>query len=1031
MLVPQAGEGMTGSQMTGRIQRVGAIVILCSAGWGQQTDVTTVRLLAERLHGAYAAKDLDAVDALWSDQSKDKAAHHEATRRLFTTGTGSAVREITVRDPEVTEGRARLRVDREILAAPDAAGGGKSKLVLEWVKDASEWRVSKETPAAQDLAIRLAALPATDSPDQLMAANPDLLDGELARALIDQGRSSRNRGDPKKALAVFELARSIAERAGSAAARALALNDMGLVYFDQGEYPRALECYRTSIELSQGLNDDAGTSRALSNVSAVYSAIGDPGSASQSLEKSLAIGERLHDTELITSALGSMAILHARRGDYLHALALFQRSQELLKNGSDPRALAGNLNNIGNVYLWQGDLEQSQDYFLRELEVARSAGLKALVAVAWMGLGRVAEFRGNLRTAIDNYEKSLAVLNETGNRPFAASDLTFIGSAYSMVGEQEKAVEYFQKGLEIQKAIRERSEGALTMGRIAEVYNRKGDFRRAMEAAGEAREMADAAGLREALWRADLEAGRASQGTGENAQAEQHYRDAIATIEALRQGVAGAETEQETSFENKLEPFHRLVGLLIASGRNSEAFDYGERARARALMDVLRNGRPELSALMSPEDRRRDQDLRTRLASLNTQVMRARYANSPAQLSALGAEVRHARAEYVSFENDLYAGNPRWKAAGTAAPVTIEEAVALIPDAKTAVLEFVVTDDQLYGFALQSGQKLRAFSMAVSRQALTDQVRLFQRQLAARNLGFRTTASALYQMVIAPAGIDLARTRQLVIVADSVLWELPFQALTAPGGKFLLDSCAISYAPSLTALKTMMEVKRTRRSNPAGTQLLAMGDPVLERSLEGRVKSLYRDEILEELPGARAEVQSLGRIYGGQSRVYVGPEAREGRFKAEAARARVLHLATHAVLNNASPLYSYLLLAGEQSGSEDGLLEARELLTMNLNAELVVLSACETARGRIGAGEGVIGMSWALLVSGVPTTVLSQWKVASESTSAFMTAFHQNRKKDMSDAEALRAAAISLRKNPAYQHPFYWAPFTLIGAGLN
>jgi CHAT domain-containing protein len=229
----------------------------------------------------------------------------------------------------------------------------------------------------------------------------------------------------------------------------------------------------------------------------------------------------------------------------------------------------------------------------------------------------------------------------------------------------------------------------------------------------------------------------------------------------------------------------------------------------------------------------------------------------------------------------------------------------------------------------------------------------------------------------------------------------------------------------------MVEMKRERTRGAAATGLLAMGNPTLG-GVQSKLKAVYRDAALEDLPAAKTEVENLGRIYGAGSRVYVGAEARESRFKAEAGEARVLHLATHAVLNNASPLYSYLLLANDPgTSSEDGLLEARELLTMKLQAELAVLSACETARGRVGAGEGVIGLSWALLVSGVPSTVLSQWKVASDSTSLFMTAFHENRKKSMSDAEALRAAALTLRKNPAYQHPFYWAPFTVIGAPLN
>lgn len=211
-----------------------------------------------------------------------------------------------------------------------------------------------------------------------------------------------------------------------------------------------------------------------------------------------------------------------------------------------------------------------------------------------------------------------------------------------------------------------------------------------------------------------------------------------------------------------------------------------------------------------------------------------------------------------------------------------------------------------------------------------------------------------------------------------------------------------------------------------------MGNPAWGSGEVERVKAVYRDENFGNLPLAETEVAKLRQIYGEEgSHVYIGREARESRFKAEAAQSKVLHLATHGVLNNASPLYSYLLLADEGGGREDGLLEARELLQMKLQAELAVLSACETARGRVGTGEGLIGLSWALFVSGVPTTVLSQWKVESDSTSQLMVAFHQNRKKGLSDAEALRAAALAIRNEPAYQHPFYWAPFIVIGAGLN
>jgi CHAT domain-containing protein len=1008
-----------------------AFLVLGAACRGQQAELTSVRLIAERLHAAYANKDLEGVVSLWNDQSPQKAAQVEAARKLFANAAITAIREATTKDPEqIAEGRIRLRVDRELAGGP---GAGKTQLVLEWVRDGSDWKIIKESRAADDLASRLAALPATNKPDALLAANSDVPGADVASALIDQSTDDRNRGNMAVALAKLAVARTIAEHSGAETTRALALNNTGLVYAEHGDYTLALDSYRESLALSEKLHDDRGIARVMVNVSFIYSGIGELNVASEYLEKSLAAGERLQDKRLVVTALGNMAINYARRADYLRALALFQRVQDLVKSSNDTRGLAGNLNNIGNVYLWQGDLNQASDYFGRELEVATSAGLKPLTAVAWMGLGRVAQFRGDFSTAISSFEKCLAVFNETGNKPYAAAVLTFLGNAYSYAGQQAKAVEYFQKGLDLQNAMGAASEAALTLGRIAEVHNRKGDYAAALKTAAEGRKLADSSGVREASWMADLQEGRAQQGLGNNPSADAHFRSAIATIEAIRQDVAGTESERENYFETKLEPYHRLVGLLLAGGRSAEALEFAERAKARVLLDVLNGGKVDLSTVMSADERRREQTYRFRLASLNTQLAQARRANSASQVADVNKTLESARLEYDRFENELYTRHPMWKVQSAAQPVGVDQVRAILPDSNEAFLEYVLAEDEVYVFSASGeGGELKVATLPISRATLTESVNRLQHLVATRNLGYRTVAAALYKSLIAPAGIELAHTRHLVIVPDGVLWELPFQALVNTDGRHLLDSCAISYAPSLTVLKDMIQVKRERIQSAAATRLLAMGNPALGQGIESKVKAFYRDSAPEDLPAAKTEVQNLGRIYGADSRVYVGDQARESRFKSEAGDARVLHLATHAVLNNASPLYSYLLLASDSgSGAEDGLLEARELLTMKLHAELAVLSACETARGRVGAGEGVIGLSWALLVSGVPSTVLSQWKVASDSTSLFMTSFHENRKKHMSDAEALRAAALSLRKNPAYQHPFYWAPFTVIGAPLN
>jgi CHAT domain-containing protein/tetratricopeptide (TPR) repeat protein len=999
---------------------------LCAA---QPAAVTAVRLAAQRLHAAYSTADLDGVAALWSGQSPQRAAGQEQARKWFA-GSAAGIRETTVRDPEVEGDRARVRIDREIAPA-------NLRLVLEYVKEQGEWKIWKETAASEDLSVRLVAASTDQEQAGLLKTNQDLIGPDLASALLDRGLEARNHGDSGRALKGYGLAQSIAGRGGAVQARAV--NGIGLVHFDQGDYAEALNWYQKSLAISESLHDDRGTARTLNNIGALYSDAGDSSLAWENFERSLALGEKLHNDAVMANATGNMALVYGRRGDYGHALSLLKRSYDLSVPGGDKRALSVILVNTGDMFLWKGDGAQAEDYFQRSLAMAEAGGLKGLTGYAYMSLGHAAEFRGDLQEAIRKYEKSLAICNQVGDKFCAAAVHSNLGSAFSLLGEQTKALEFFQKGLEIHKAIGDGSEIPLAMARMAAVYNRKGESQEALRVAQEAGRLGAASGLREAVWRAHLEAGKAHQAQHESARAEAEFTGAIATIEEMRLDVGGAESERENFFEDKLEPYHRMLGLLVASGRTEEAFGYAERAKARVLVEVLKNGRTGLSGMMTAGERRHDSDLMIKLASLNTRLMRAGHSSppNPKVLAELTSDLNQTRLQYAGYQTILYAAHPELRLQnGAIEPATLTQATQVLPGVDAAFVEFVVTDEKLYTFVSGGGGEpkdaaaVNVFTSPLSRKELTERVEHFRHQLETRDLRFRSSAVELYKLLFGPAGSDLLRRRRVILVPDGVLWELPFQALVNRSGEYLLDHWSISYAPSITAFHAMVEMKRQRKPAPGQTQLLAMGNPASGPGEAERVKALQGRD-LGNLPLAETEVRRLGRIYGEkQSRIYIGAEARESRFKAEAAAPDVLHLATHGILNNASPLYSYILLAGDGEGdAEDGLLEAWELMQMKLNAQLAVLSACETARGRVGAGEGVVGLSWALFVAGVPATVLSQWKVASDSTSRLMVAFHQNRQSGMSDAAALRAAALTVRKDPVYQHPFYWAPFIAIGAG--
>jgi CHAT domain-containing protein len=345
---------------------------------------------------------------------------------------------------------------------------------------------------------------------------------------------------------------------------------------------------------------------------------------------------------------------------------------------------------------------------------------------------------------------------------------------------------------------------------------------------------------------------------------------------------------------------------------------------------------------------------------------------------------------------------------------------------------------------------VRPYSIPVSWKILTKKVEELHDGLLEGSIGFDIASAKLFQLLLGLAAPALKGMETLIFVPDDVLWEVPFQALKDETGHYLIEKRAIFYAPSLTALREMRQRKlgRISKAGISGSNksqapdsmrtLLAFGDPVFSSRRSAQLETGERNEVLYSLPTTKLEVNTLREIYGPlSSAAYVGSQATEEKAKSEIFKYRVLHFATHGILDETNPLYSRIvLLQPAATSSEDGFLEAREIMKMDLNADLAVLSACQTARGRISRGEGVIGLNWGLFAAGCPTTVVSQWNVEANSTSRLMIDFHSallsiNRDADhvSRTAEALRQAALKMLKSPDFSRPIYWAGFIVVGDG--
>jgi CHAT domain-containing protein len=244
---------------------------------------------------------------------------------------------------------------------------------------------------------------------------------------------------------------------------------------------------------------------------------------------------------------------------------------------------------------------------------------------------------------------------------------------------------------------------------------------------------------------------------------------------------------------------------------------------------------------------------------------------------------------------------------------------------------------------------------------------------------------------------------------------VPFQAIRKEGGPYLLQQYTITYAPSVSALLEMRKRADRIKAGPGGrVPVLAVG-------------GVNFTPDLKPLPASGPEAEGIAALFGGRGRVLTGDQATRDGITRVAGSARFLHLATHGLVNGARPLFS--ALAVTPSGGDDGRLYAHDLMDLDLSAELVVLSACETALGKEYRGEGTIGLAWATFVAGSPAVVVSQWSVADDSTARLMKGFYErlNAGTDPTKAEALRQAQLALLKDRKTRHPFYWAPFVLVG----
>ncbi len=1006
---------------------------------------------------AYDARDVGRIMRLWHEASPSLAADRRRITllalddvRLLVDGNQVEVRDATGTlleryELSMQDGRVWALVRPEP-ATPLAAAREQIHRGAEYLEagelDAAQTaftRAAELAETAGHAATRAAAqrglgsLAATrgDSETALQHLEQALAVSKAAgdrhgegRVLVQLAHIDRTGGEFDRALTRFREAQQIFLDRGHRLAAAYALYGIGIIHNIRDEWSESHPPLAESARIFEELGDIDGQASALNALGIRARSRGSYAEGAVILRRAFELYRAAGSLAGMSVAQGNLAVALAMQGHYAEAVTAFRESLAMHERLGRFHHVMISLGNTGEMYRLLGDFEQAREYFERSLAMAEKAGSKPGVSVALHNLAQIRLDEDDPRGAIELYRKSMAIDEETGDHGAVTRTLHNLGRAHHAAGDRDAARAFFEKSLALARKLEHPESIVLALGMVADLTD---DPAQSIELARQTFAAAEQIAAPEIVLAAHIGLGRAYRRAARLDEARAEIERAVGIAEELRRSVPGEEIEQQQAFANLIMPYQEMVGVLVDQRDVAGALEYAERAKARVLLDVLRNGRPDLGSVLTAEERVRETELAVQLGDVNREYRDALVGGHVAP--ELLAKVRKARLDYEAFLDSAFAAHPQLRRErGEIPPARTSDAGALLATgAADAFLEFVVTEDKTYLFAITTTGGLRVHTIPAGRRQLKAEVLRFRELLASHDLTYGAAARALYERLLAPAAAQLRGKRTLCIVPDGPLWELPFQTLQPSEAEFLLDRHAVYFAPSLTVLRETMREPAPRGGD---AQLIAFGNPVMPKETPGRSARVRRDASLAPLPHTETEIRNIAALYGSRnSRVHLRADAREEVVKAEAGRYDVLHFATHGVLDDQNALYSRLVFSPPSSASEDGLLEAREIMRLDLRARLAVLSACETARGRVGAGEGLIGLSWALFVAGVPTAVVSQWSVDSASTAGLMIDFHRNlRVSGRSTAEALRQAALATRAKPAYRHPFYWAPFVVVGS---
>jgi len=912
---------------------------------------------------------------------------------------------------------------------------------------------------------------------------------EESRALNDLSSLQFIAGNTGEARQNCQLALQLGKKIGNDEVVAQAISHLGETFYGFGDLTKALERQQQALTIWRQLGDQRGQAQALVALGYYYSNLGEPAKARKSYDEALSLSRGMRD--LGGEALAQIAVgfLTAKLGETQEALSAFGAARLLVERVGDRTSLARVVGGMGQLYFGLGDKQKALEYFLQAARLFELGDERWGIAEAKLALGRIYHALGDDKQALEYLRESLALCKALSMPRLEAQTLTDIGSVYGAMKDNKNALSSYEQALKLTRAGQDQRYEAYTLNYLGRVYEDLKDYESAIAHYRRALPLNHIAGDQAGEVLTLYNIAHVEWNRGNLAEAQRQIEGSTKIAESLRSNVSSQDL-RASYFATVRQTYELYVDVLMqrhkanpSEGFAEKAFAISERGRARSFLESLHQSQTNIREGVDPALLARERSLNETLNAKAERQMQLLASKDKVEAEKVAREINSLTIEYAEIRDRIKATSPRYAALTQPQPLTLPEVQQRVLDDDSLLLEYALGDERSYVWAvtrknvfvfeLPPRADLEAaargvYELLVGYQALPGEPLEQRRQREEKTDALLPAKTAsLSELLLGPV-IGKLEHRRLVIVPDGALQYIPFQALTVPemnrrdeplsGSEWkqpLLKNHEIVNELSASTLALILSESAARKRAPNTIAVLA--DPVFEvddprvrravgevreqpaESLEVRKALRDRDVGISpdgvQIPrlfASREEAESIMAFApkGTGSKFLDFAASREQVMGPELARYRVVHFATHGLINNEHPELSGIVLSlfDGQGNSQDGFLRLHDIYNLYLPADLVVLSACSSGLGRDVKGEGLIGLTRGFMYAGASGVVASLWKVDDDATAELMKYFYEDMfTKGLSPSAALRDSQLKLSQQKRWQAPYYWAGFVIQG----